>query len=516
MKNLTYYLGVLILLNLNSLTAVNAQSLPDNIDISTSASGIVALPNTVPAAYISDGFVKYTKIVCPNAEAIHFVAQNNISDAQIIRARTILEFYLTDFAGSQYGNDKTAVTNTMGVNDATLLLLNGSDNGSNEPNVPGQWLFEEEMAVEGHQWYQTNDFDNHRDASFEEILHLMHDMGIGVDGTNSTSNPALPAYQTEIRNAQLNANSSNFAIWPIGADGSDPGIQNWYNELDLENSLSQEYLASVIDAYYGFWDPWTDDPNTSMWGIYISHNRSEIQTEDTMGWAIIPKFFSPYINVDMIIDPSFNGIYSMTFNTSSDYTSKSQYLQHCYLSGSNPSGLKGNYQYNRLKGNNADNTFEGMKGHDRLDGQDGTNTAIFTGVFVDYTVSNFSTYATVADGIANRDGVDTLWNMHFLQFNDQTVPIRLQNTVGIEKFYDEPVEVSLFPNPANDQIELQLGEISSKSVVEIFDLNGRRLIIKSFQQSQNLKIDVSEFATGTYIIHLNTNGRTVKLKWIKK
>ena len=50
----------------------------------------------------------------------------------------------------------------------------------------------------------TNDFD-HRDAAFEEILHLIHDMGIGVDGSNSISNPALPEYQAEIRAAQINA-----------------------------------------------------------------------------------------------------------------------------------------------------------------------------------------------------------------------------------------------------------------------------------------------------------------------
>jgi hypothetical protein len=512
MKKLTYYLGVLILLNLNSLTAVNAQSLPDNIDISTSPNGIVALPASVPSIFASNGFVKYTKIQCPNGEAIHFIAQNLISDAQICYSRALLEFYLTDFAGSQYGANKTAVKNTMGTNNAMLMLVNGTHVEGQEPNINAQGLYQNEISVPGHSWYQTSDYDNHRDAAFEEILHLMHDMGIGVDGPNSISNGALPAFQTEIRAAQVNAVQNNYAIWPIGT-ATDP---SWYNDLDQENSLSQEYLASLIDSYYGLWGAWTGDPNTGMWGGYISHTRAEIQTEDPMGWALVPKYFSPFINVDMIIDPTFNGIFSMTFDAVNQYTHKSQYLQHCYLDGVNNSGLQGNDEYNRLKGNSGNNSFEGLKGNDRLDGQGGSNTAIFTGDFSEYTVNNLTTYAIVTDGIPNRDGMDTLWNIHFLQFNDQTIPISLQNTVGIEDFYDEPVEVSLFPNPANNQIELQLGEISSKSVVEIFDLNGRKLIIKNFQHSQNLKIDVSEFSTGTYIIHLNTNDRTVNLKWIKK
>jgi hypothetical protein len=222
MKNLLS-LGILLLL-LN--TSCNSQALPDNIDISSAPNGIVSLPNSVPAAYISNGFVKYTKIQCPNGEAIHFVAQNLISDAQIIYARTLLEFYLKDFPGSQYGANKTTVTNTMGTNNATLMLVNGTHSPGNEPNINAQPLYQNEMAVPGHTWYQTNDY-NHRDAAFEEILHMMHDMGIGVDGAPAgIPNAALPAYQTEIRAAQDNADNNNYQIWPLGAV-SDP---NWYNE----------------------------------------------------------------------------------------------------------------------------------------------------------------------------------------------------------------------------------------------------------------------------------------------
>lgn len=162
----------------------------------------------------------------------------------------------------------------------------------------------------------------------------------------------------------------------------------------------------------------------------------------------------------MIIDPTFDGIFSMTFNAVNQYTHKSQYLQHCYLDGVNNSGLQGNDDYNRLKGNSGNNSFEGLKGNDSLDGQGGSNTAIFTGNFSEYTVNYLTTYAIVTDGISNRDGVDTLRIMHLLHFNDQTIPISLQSTLGIEDFYDGPVEVSLFPNSANNQIELQLGEIS--------------------------------------------------------
>ena len=202
----TLSIGTLLLL----LTVTcKSQSLPDNINISSSPNGIVALPNTVPATYISNGFVKYTKIECPNGEAIHFIAQNLISDAQILYARTLLEFYLKDFPGSQYGENKTNITNTMGTNDATLMLVNGTHSPGNEPNINAQSLYQNEIAVPGHTWYQTNNY-NYRDAAFEEILHLMHDMGIGIDGANSIPNPALMTYQLEISSSQDNADNNKY------------------------------------------------------------------------------------------------------------------------------------------------------------------------------------------------------------------------------------------------------------------------------------------------------------------
>ncbi|NPD47472.1 T9SS type A sorting domain-containing protein [Lentimicrobium sp. S6] len=493
-----------------------SQSLPDNIDISTSVNGIVPLPSTVPTAYITDGFVNYTKIPCSNGEAIHIIAQSNITTAQIVRARSILEFYLKDVPNSVYGADKSNVINTMGINDATLLLVNGFDDPIYEANVPGQPIYEEELVVEGHLWYQTNDYDAHRDATFEEILHMVHDMGIGVDGQNSISNPALPAFQTEIRNAQINANSNNFAIWPIGADGSDPETQNWYNELDIENSLSQEYLASVIDSYYGLWGAWSDFPDLGMWGMYIANDRSEIQTEDTMGWSVISKFFSEYINIDMIIDPSFNGIFSLTYNQTTEYTEKSRYLQHCYLSGTNTSGLQGNDLYNRLKGNSSDNTFEGLKGNDRLDGQGGSNTAIFTGNLSEYSINNLTTHAIITDNTANRDGIDTLWNMQFLQFADQTSQITIQNTVSVTAIKNNISNVSIYPNPSNDKININIPSNIDGINLEITNLSGKLVYKNSYNQNSDISLDITYLRNGLYIVSLKTKNSNTHLKFIKK
>mgnify|MGYP000041205525 CR=1 FL=1 len=120
---------------------------------------IIEIDGQFPDVLADEGFVRYTKLQCPNGEAIHLLAQSNISDAQLVRARNILKFFLSDVPGSEFGSDKSVIMNTMGINEATLLLINGSDNGVNEPNLDGQYLFEEEIATEGHAWYQNNNFD---------------------------------------------------------------------------------------------------------------------------------------------------------------------------------------------------------------------------------------------------------------------------------------------------------------------------------------------------------------------
>ena len=95
--------------------------------------------------------------------------------------------------------------------------------------------------------------------------------------------------------------SNGYHIWPIGA-GDNGDVARWVNELDDENSLSQEYIASVVDSYYGLWGSWNEEPGKGMWGLYISNNRLEIKSEDPMGWALMEMFFHPYLQYTAWID----------------------------------------------------------------------------------------------------------------------------------------------------------------------------------------------------------------------
>ena len=356
---------------------------------------IHSVPSDLANTYTSAlNFNRYTSVTAPNGGKIHIVVQDKITENQIVRARGILQHFLTDYPGSEYGSDKSAVANKMAENGATLMLLNGVDDGSNKgAELDGQPLYYGEMQVEGGEWYIAQNYE-HRDASYEEILHLVHDYGIGVDQYAQFIG-ALPEYQSEIRAAQVTA--VNDKIWAWSSD-----FASWLQELTAENSLSQEYLASVIDSYYGLWG--AHESEFGMWGGYRAKTRAEIPTDDPEGARLMDnKFFHPYLTYNARIDSSFTGNFSLTFNESLSYSHHSQYLKDVTLTGEENSNVVVNQYHNNITGNL------------------GNNTVIFSGSSNDYQISKENNVIIVEDMVDNRDGKNTLSSIEQLKFTDTTL-----------------------------------------------------------------------------------------------
>lgn len=377
-----------------AVTPTPASSLSDK----TVALGIVPVPNNLSNTYTAAlKFNRYTSVIAPNGGEIGIVAQDGLTDNQIVRARSILAFYLTNVPGTKYGSDKSAVANKLAANGAKLLLLNGVDDGTNAgAELDGQPLYFGELQVEGGAWYISQNYE-HRDASYEEILHFVHDYGIGVD-QNSSFIGALPDYQAEIRAAEVDASAKK--LWGIGQD-------SWLQELTTENSLTQEYLAAVIDSYYGLWGAWQPETDAQkgngMWGLYVGKDRMDTANDDPMGTQVVQQFFSPVITYNARIDETFTGIFTLSFDTALPYTHHSQYLKDITLTGNNASGVKVNQYNNNITGNDAE------------------NTVYFSGNYSEYQISFESNAVIVKDLQDDREGTNTLTSIEKLSFSDTVV-----------------------------------------------------------------------------------------------
>jgi hypothetical protein len=381
--------------NSDSETEKNTIPTTSNLSAETLALGIIDVPEALLNTYSKAlNFNRYTKVDTPDGNAIHIVVQDKVNDNQVVRARNILQHYLTNYPCSVYGEDKSAVANKIAENGGVLLLLNGVDDGTNAAaELDGQPLYYGEMQVEGGSWYINQNYD-HRDASYEEILHFVHDYGIGVD-QSATFNGVLPEYQAEIRAAQITALSDKLWAWPASQ-------ASWITELTAENSLSQEYLASVIDAYYGLWGAF--EGQYGMWDMYIAKVRDDLAEKDPQGAAIMDnKFFHPYLTYNARIDESFIGDFSLSFNASLPYTHHSQYLKDVTLTGTNSSNVVVNQRDNHITGNSAE------------------NTVIFSGASSEYQISAENGQVTVQDMQDNRDGLNTVISIEKLKFSDTTM-----------------------------------------------------------------------------------------------
>ncbi len=373
----------------------------DNIDTSTSPLGVVPLPEELGKT-LNGLFVKYTKHIAPNGKPIHIFAQSEVSDLQVVRAREILKFHLTDAPGTPYGHDKTALANRMADVRATLIYTDTEIKSFamrpilRDSELRLQDLYATESPVEGSYEYIHNEARPGRrftrDASYEEIMHLVHDKGL---------EDVLPGYHQEIVEAEKAA--------------VEAGIYNY------GRPAPHEYIITGFDIYFGLWDHNPQGDGKSFGDEYPFHTKEEMKEGDPALYDLVEKFWPKYLTYDAYIDPSFEGTFSTVRDEETPYTFKSQYLVNIILTGENDTNILGNDQDNLLVGNDGNNVITGGKGNDVIKGGAGEDTTQFSGNYSEYKITKSDGKTVVADTEADRDGTDELTDIEVLKFKDKEI-----------------------------------------------------------------------------------------------
>ncbi len=388
-------------------------TLPE-IDISASPNGIVELPENVPAIF-RDVFKKYTKILAPNGKPIHILAQAGWTDDQIKKARNVLMFILTDYPGSEYGSNKSAIANAMADRKAAMFFFNAEPDLHKAMRGPlgrGTDLSMQDLRGNENPAEGTEDYMNHitRDASFEEIWHLVHDNGIKL---------TQPDMLAEMQKANDAIAEKGWRAYPDDEPQEHPN----------------EYVGVLIDNYYDLWTlrpkkyegrdigPEDVPEGHSHFGRYIAGSRERMKKLDPDGYSLIQKFFPPYLTYTPELPEYFEGTFSLNFNESLVYTYKSQHLVNVTLTGNNQAALIGNSFNNILTGNSGNNVLEGGGGDDTIDGGGGKNTAVFSGFHSEYKITKSGAFFTIEDTQPQRDGSDTVSNIETLKFSDKEVKL---------------------------------------------------------------------------------------------
>lgn len=106
-------------------------------------------------------------------------------------------------------------------------------------------------------------------------------------------------------------------------------------------------------------------------------------------------------------------------------------LQAAFYGTAGNDRLAGNRLDNTLSGGAGNDLLAGDIGNDTLDGGAGLDTAVFTGVRGDYTVTWSGAAVVVADSNTGRDGTDTLTGVERLRFVDHSLALDIDGNAGI-------------------------------------------------------------------------------------
>lgn len=75
--------------------------------------------------------------------------------------------------------------------------------------------------------------------------------------------------------------------------------------------------------------------------------------------------------------------------------------------------------------------------------------------------------------------------------------------------------ISIFPNPFKNKIFVNLASISNKVSVKVYDILGKEIIIKNFNNNKLIELPVQNLSKGLYFINIEADSETYTKKIIK-
>jgi hypothetical protein len=74
-------------------------------------------------------------------------------------------------------------------------------------------------------------------------------------------------------------------------------------------------------------------------------------------------------------------------------------------------------------------------------------------------------------------------------------------------------DISIYPNPVGDVLKIKTSTVLTEKIATIFDVTGKRAFN---QMMTNNELNVSSLQGGIYFLRIESNGRSIRRKFIKK
>ena len=82
----------------------------------------------------------------------------------------------------------------------------------------------------------------------------------------------------------------------------------------------------------------------------------------------------------------------------------------------------------------------------------------------------------------------------------------LDYVLGANENGEKSADITIYPNPANKQLTVDLGGFNDRSDLMLFDIGGKMLIQETFRYTDKIELDMSNFEAGIYLVRTVVNG----------
>jgi aminopeptidase N len=102
-----------------------------------------------------------------------------------------------------------------------------------------------------------------------------------------------------------------------------------------------------------------------------------------------------------------------------------------------------------------------------------------------------------------------------IQFDPEKWLLAQTNSITIGLNDETSLQANIFPNPANDILNIKLQENAEEINITLYDLTGRELFNRPFNSSDFFTVPVEQLVPGTYILCLRSDKGIFRRKFIK-
>src|SRR5690554_528700 len=75
---------------------------------------------------------------------------------------------------------------------------------------------------------------------------------------------------------------------------------------------------------------------------------------------------------------------------------------------------------------------------------------------------------------------------------------------------------NVFPNPVTDIVTITNNENIGIEQIEVLDINGKTIKSLNYNKENEVQLNLGDFASGMYLLHIKTNEGTAVKKVVKK